>query len=160
MIFGFSKLVIQTGKNLIENKMPEAHWLTRLWREAGKLVVITPEYSPSSQKADYWIPIKCNTDTALFLGLTKILMDEKLYDADYVKKFTDFPLLVRTDTLKRLQPTGYLPDYKLEDISHGASYKIQGLHDDQREIIGDFVVWDSKTNGPKPITRDDVGDKL
>ena len=40
------------------------------------------------------------------------------------------------------------------------SYKIQGLHDDQREIIGDFIVWDSKTNGPKPITRDDVGDKL
>ena len=156
----FSKLVIQTGKNLIENKMPEAHWLTQVMERGGKLVVITPEYSPSSQKADYWIPIKCNTDTALFLGLTKILMDEKLYDADYVKKFTDFPLLVRTDTLKRLQPKDIIPDYKLEDISHGASYKIHGLHDDQREIVGDFVVWDAKTNGPKPITRDDVGDKL
>jgi nitrate reductase alpha subunit len=23
----FSKLVIQVGKNLIENKMPESHWL-------------------------------------------------------------------------------------------------------------------------------------
>ena len=72
------------------------------------------------KKADYWIPIKCNTDTALFLGLTKILMDEKLYDADYVKKFTDFPLLVRTDTLKRPQAKDIIPDYKLEDISHAA----------------------------------------
>ena len=29
-----------------------------------------------------------------------------------------------------------------------------------REIIGDFMVRDAKTNSPKPITRDDVGDKL
>ncbi len=156
----FSKLVIQTGKNLIENKMPEAHWLTQVMERGGKLVVITPEYSPSAQKADYWIPIKCNTDTALFLGITKVLMDEKLYDADYVKKFTDFPLLVRTDTLKRLKANDVFPNYKLEDISHGPSYKIQGLHDDQRELIGDFVVWDAKTKGLKAITRDDVGEKL
>ncbi|MBW7940816.1 MAG: molybdopterin-dependent oxidoreductase, partial [Candidatus Kuenenia stuttgartiensis] len=156
----FSKLLIQTGKNLIENKMPEAHWVTEVMERGGKIVVITPEYSPSAQKADYWIPIRNNTDTALFLGITKILIDNKWYDADYVKKFTDFPLLIRTDTLKRVSPKDIIPNYKLQDISDGPSYHIQGLKDEQREIIGDFVVWDAKSKGPKAITRDDVGETL
>jgi nitrate reductase alpha subunit len=92
------------GKNLIENKMPEAHWLTEIMERGGKLVCITPEYSPSATKADYWIPCRTGiSDTTIFLCMAKIIIDKKWYDADFVKKFTDFPLLVRTDTLKRLR---------------------------------------------------------
>ncbi|MFQ5990681.1 MAG: molybdopterin-dependent oxidoreductase, partial [Candidatus Methylomirabilales bacterium] len=69
----FSKLHIQCGKNLVENKMPESHFFNELMERGAKIVVITPEYSPPAAKADYWIPIRPNTDTALFLGITKIL---------------------------------------------------------------------------------------
>ena len=37
------------------------------------------------------------------------------------------------------------------------SRKVQGLTDEQYRKIGDFVVWDSKSNAPKPLTRDMVG---
>ena len=37
----------------------------------GKIVTITPEYSPPATKSDYWIPIRPATDTALFLGITR-----------------------------------------------------------------------------------------
>ena len=78
------------------------------------------------------------SDTAVFLGITKILLDNNWYDADFVRRFTDFPLLVRTDTLRRLQPQDVQPDYKPKDISGGPSYKVQGLKDEQRAKIGDF----------------------
>ncbi|MBI4288017.1 MAG: molybdopterin-dependent oxidoreductase [Chloroflexi bacterium] len=156
----FTKLHIQMGKNLVENKMPESHFFIEVMERGGKIVVVAPEYSPPATKADYWIPIRPQTDTALLLGISKVLIDEKLYDADFVKKFSDLPLLVRTDNLKRLQPKDVFPGYKNQDISTGPSFKIQGLTPEQREVIGDFVVWDAKTNSPKAISRDDVGDKM
>lgn len=157
----FSKLIISVGKNLVENKMPESHWLNEVMERGGKIVVISPEYSPPSSKADYWIPVRPGaSDTALFLGIAKILIDEKLYDVDFVKKFTDLPLLIRTDTLKRLKAKDVFPGYKNQDITAGPSVKIQGLTAEQREQIGDFVIWDKNSNSPKPITRDDVGEKL
>ncbi len=156
----FSKLMILDGKNLVENKMPESHFFIECMERGAKIVVITPEYSPPATKADYWIPIRPQTDAALFLAITKILIDEKKYNADFVKKFTDWPLLVRIDNLRRLRAHEIFKDYKNQNIKGGPSYKIQGLKDDQREKIGDFVVWDGNSDGPRAITRDDVGDEM
>ncbi|MEE9534283.1 MAG: molybdopterin-dependent oxidoreductase, partial [Acidimicrobiia bacterium] len=156
-----ARLHIQVGKNLVENKMPDNHWFNELIERGGKIVVIAPEYNPPAAKADYWIPIRPGlSDTAIFLYLTKYLIDEKLYDAEFVRRFTDFPLLVRTDTLKRLKPEEVMENYQIADISGGPSYLIQGLTDDQRRRIGDFVVYDQKSGGFKALSRDDVGDRL
>lgn len=157
----FSKLVIQIGKNLIENKMPESHWLNEVMERGGKLVDIAPEYNCPGTKANYWISVRPGlSDTSVLLGVTKILMDEGWYDADFCRKFTDFPLLVRVDTLQRLRPQDLNPQYQSRDISAGPSYKIQGLTNEQRARIGDFCVWDTKRNEAVALTRDDVGEKM
>ena len=44
-----------------------------------------------STKADYWIPVRPATDAALWLGVTRLMMDNKWYDEAFVKRFTDFP---------------------------------------------------------------------
>ncbi len=155
--FRYSKLHIQMGKNLIENKRADNHFFTECMERGAKIVVITPEYSPPASKADYWIPIRPNSDTALLLGITKLMMDENKYDADFVKRFTDFPLLVREDNLKRLQAKDVIKGYAAPDLSAGASFQIHGMTKEQRDRIGDFMVWDTKTNGPKVVTRDAVG---
>ena len=41
-----SKLTIQVGKNLVENKMPESHFFSNVMEQGGKIVTIAPEYSP------------------------------------------------------------------------------------------------------------------
>jgi nitrate reductase alpha subunit len=53
----FCKLVIQVGKNLIENKMPESHWLNEVMERGGKLVDIAPEYNCPATKSNYWIGV-------------------------------------------------------------------------------------------------------
>jgi len=157
----FSKLVIQIGKNLIENKMPESHWMNEVMERGGKLVDIAPEYNCPSTKSDYWIGVRPGlSDTAVLLGVTKILMDEGWYDGDFCRQFTDFPLLVRTDTLRRLRPQEVEANYELKDLRAGPSYKVQGLTDVQRGKVGDFCVWDTGTGRPAYLSRDDVGKQM
>ena len=115
----FSKLNTSWGKNFVENKMPEAHWKLESIERGARIVVITPEYNPTAYRADYWIPVRPQTDAALFLGACKLILDENLQDIDYIKQFTDLPLLVRTDTLavsgparcdRRFQVPGFLQE--------------------------------------------------
>lgn len=156
----FSKLIIMSGKNLVENKLPDAHWFIECMERGGRIVVIAPEYGAPSTKADYWIPIRPASDAALFLGITRVMMDRGWYDETFVKRFTDFPLLVRTDTLARLRADEIFPDYQSSLSKDGASYRVQGLTEEQHAQLGDRVVWDRKTGGPVAVTRDDVGEVL
>ena len=155
-----SRLHIQCGKNLVENKMPESHFFVEAMERGAKIVTITPEYSPPATKSDYWIPIRPATDTALFLGITRWLMENQRYDSDFVKRFTDFPLLVRADTLTRLRAHEVFPGYEAGLSSEGPSFKLHGLKPDQYEQLGDFVIRDSRSGTLQPITRDDVGEAL
>ena len=157
----FSKLIIQIGKNLVENKMPESHWLNETMERGAKIVCITPDYSAPSAKCDYWIGTRPGLgDLALVLGVIRLIIDNGWYDEDFVRRFTDLPLLVRTDTLERLRPEEVLPDYEPKDLRLGPSYRIQGLTDEQRQRIGDFCMWDVKNDQVVAVSRDEVGDNL
>src|SRR5678816_1009424 len=123
----FSKLIIMDGKNLVENKLTDSHWFIECMERGGKIVVIAPEYGPPSTKADYWIPIRPQTDAALWLGITRILIEKKWYDEAFVKQFTDFPLLVRTDNLRRLRAHEVFSGYVSPLSAEGPSMRIQGL---------------------------------
>jgi len=157
-----SGLHISCGTNMVENKMPEAHFFVELMERGGKIVLIVPEYAPGSSKADYWIRVRPGvTDTALFLGITRIMMENQWYDEAFVRRYTDFPLLVRTDTLKRVRANEVFKDHVPQLSKEGPSYRIQNITDEQYAKIGhDFVVIDDRTGSPAPITRDQIGRRL
>ncbi len=155
-----AKLHIQCGKNLVENKMPESHFFIEIMERGGKIVVITPEYSAVSTKANYWIQVRPGcTDTALFLGVTKTMIDNRWYDESFVRAFTDLPFLIRTDTLKRLRAADVFANYQPKLAKDGPSYTWQHLTDEQYGKIGDFVVMD-ESGTPKAVCRDDLGARM
>ncbi|HKZ76245.1 MAG TPA: molybdopterin-dependent oxidoreductase, partial [Actinomycetota bacterium] len=156
----FSKLIIMDGKNLVENKLTDSHWFIECMERGAKIAVIAPEYGPPSTKADYWIPIRPQTDAALWLGVTRLMIENKWYDEAFVKAFTDFPLLVRTDTLKRLRAQDVFPGYRSTLAADGPSMTIQGLTREQHAKLGDYVVWDERSRGLRAVTRDDVGARM
>ena len=145
--FRAAKLRIFLGKNMVENKMPEAHWWIELIERGGKIVNISPEYSPVSQKADYWVPIRPGMDTARLLGVTNILMDERFYDDAFVKRFTDFPLLVRMNTLKLLKASDLIPGYQNARLT-GYSVQVQQIAQALREKWRDLI-----TTTPKELIQ-------
>jgi nitrate reductase alpha subunit len=156
-----AKLHIQCGKNLVENKMPDSHWFIEMMERGGRIVSITPEYSPVSTKCDYWIQVRPGcSDTALFLGVAKWMIDNGWYDARFVKAYTDFPLLLRTDNLQRLHAADVFPDYKPGLKKDGPSYGRQHLTDEQYAKLSDYVVYDEQQKKLLAITRDQMGERM
>ncbi|MFN7972612.1 MAG: molybdopterin-dependent oxidoreductase [Acidobacteriota bacterium] len=155
-----TKLHVQIGKNLVENKRPDSHFFIETMERGAKIVVVSPEYSPPATKSDYWISVRPNADTALLLGIAKILIDNKWYDADFVKKFTDFPLLVRLDNGKRLLAKDLFKGYQDADLDETATHKVLHLHPEERAIVPDHVVFDEKSGKHVALCHADVGEVL
>ena len=153
----FAKLNTSWGKNFVENKMPEAHWKLESIERGARVVVITPEYNPTAYRADYWIPVRPETDAALFLGACKIMFDENMHDHDFCAAYTDMPILVRTDSLQYLDPRDVIKGYKLPDFSKTYSGKVQTLNPAKIARLGGFMVWDTNKNQAVPIHRELVG---
>lgn len=166
-----AQLIIPWGMNWISTKMPDAHWLTEARAKGAKVVSVTVEYSSVASKSDEVVIIRPASDPAFALGLAHVIMEEKLYDEDYIKKFTDLPFLVRMDTLKWLRAEEIFSDFEAPKqrrdtliLKKGkkapSSIKAGGNQCISEELLsawGNFVVWDRKTKSPFPITRDDMG---
>ncbi|HUL57680.1 MAG TPA: molybdopterin-dependent oxidoreductase [Anaeromyxobacteraceae bacterium] len=54
----------------------------------AKLVVVDPRYSSAAMKADFWLPIRPGTDTALLLAWMNVLVTEGLVDREFVERWT------------------------------------------------------------------------
>ena len=54
----------------------------------AKLVVIDPRFTDLAAKADIWLQIRPGTDGALALGLMNVIIEEELYDKEFVDKWT------------------------------------------------------------------------
>ena len=57
------------------------------WSNGAKVIVVDPRFSSVAAKADYWLPIKPGTDTALLLAWINVLISEQRYDGLYVAEW-------------------------------------------------------------------------
>ena len=56
--------------------------------KGGKVVVVNPVRTPLANQADLFIQLNPGTDAALALGVMNILIQEELYDKDFVDNYT------------------------------------------------------------------------
>jgi thiosulfate reductase / polysulfide reductase chain A len=82
--------ILAFGASIVESERPLARNL-RMWgkmrRERAlraKVIVIDPRYSVTAAKADRWIPIKPGTDGALAMAIANVIIDEGLYDKEFI----------------------------------------------------------------------------
>jgi thiosulfate reductase/polysulfide reductase chain A len=61
---------------------------SQAWSNGAKVIVVDPRFSSVAAKADYWLPIKPGTDTALLLAWINVLISEQRYDQAYVEQWT------------------------------------------------------------------------
>jgi len=67
-------------------------------RENGcRFVVIDPKLTDTAPWCDEWIPIKPGTDAAFALGIAHVLIKEKLYDEDFLLRYTNAPQLINVE---------------------------------------------------------------
>ncbi len=166
-----SDLVLVWGMNWITTKMPDAHWLTEARAKGTRVVVIACEYSATASKADDALVVRPGTTPALALGLSQVIVQERLYDEAFVKSFTDLPLLIRMDTLRRLTWQDIEAGARPSDL-HNGSRVLQagekppppGRQVEQlvpaalRGEWGDYTVFDRRTGRVVQVPRDLVGE--
>ncbi len=166
-----SKLIISWGMNWITTKMPDSHWLTEARLKGAKTVAVTVEYSSTASKCDDVVVIRPGTDPAFALGLAQVMIKEKLYNADFVKRFTDLPSLVRLDTLERLKASDVFPNHKDSELKNWTHVVKQGetapptvqqkgvqIPEALAKEFGDFVMWDEKARKPVAVGHDQLGE--
>ncbi|MCC5978492.1 MAG: nitrate reductase subunit alpha [Salinarimonas sp.] len=96
-----SGFLILWGSNVPQTRTPDAHFYTEVRYRGAKSVVICPDYSEASKFADLWVSVKQGTDAALGMAMGHVILKEFHVDrqvdyfTDYVKRYTDMPMLVR-----------------------------------------------------------------
>lgn len=76
------------------------HWIVDLMKRGSEVVVIDPRCTWLASRAKIWLQIRPGTDAALALGFLHVIMDEGLYDEEFVKKWTNASFLVRAEGSK------------------------------------------------------------
>ncbi|MFA4836227.1 MAG: molybdopterin-dependent oxidoreductase, partial [Dehalococcoidia bacterium] len=127
LIEGKTKLIITWGCNPAEMSTRVWRYVRQAQKNGAKLVDIGLIKDPTAQGADWWIQVTPGSDGALALAMIDTIIMEKLYDEEYVAKYTNAPFLVRVDNGKLLRES---------DISsEGAAQNC--------------VVWDTVSRQPK-----------
>lgn len=63
-----------------------------------KTVAIDPRLTADAAKATVWLPVRPGTDVALQLAWIRYILANRLYDEDFVLRWTNMPYLVDCDT--------------------------------------------------------------
>lgn len=64
-----------------------AHWLSDIMQRSTKIVCIDPRLTWIATRADLWLRPRPGTDCALVLGMLNVIINEDLYDHDYVDQW-------------------------------------------------------------------------
>jgi len=63
----------------------------------ASIIVVDPRFSVAASKAKHFLPIKPGTDIALLLAWMNVLIEEDLYDKDYIDRYAiGFEALAKT----------------------------------------------------------------
>jgi nitrate reductase alpha subunit len=98
-----STFLMLWGSNVPQTRTPDAHFMTEVRYKGAKIVTITPDYSEASKFGDIWLAPKQGTDAALALAMGHVILKEfhlsgkSRYFADYCRRYTDMPYLVRLE---------------------------------------------------------------
>ena len=86
--FRDARYIIAWASNIHGNNVHLWPFIAEARRQGAKLVVIDPYRTRTAAVADWYLPIHPGTDAALALAMMHVMINENIYDADYVARYT------------------------------------------------------------------------
>jgi anaerobic selenocysteine-containing dehydrogenase len=83
-----SDCFIAWGSDEAYTSVHSVKFINKARDKGAKLVVVNPHRNPLASQADLFIQLRPGTDAAFALGVARVLIDENLYDKDFVEKYT------------------------------------------------------------------------
>ncbi len=83
-----SRCIVLIGSHIGENlHNSQVQTMIRALDQGATLITVDPRFSVAASKSAHWLPIKPGTDMALLLAWMNVLINEGLYDHDYVARY-------------------------------------------------------------------------
>ena len=95
--------IINSYHNPNVTRIPDAHYLWEAKYNGCRVISVSPDYNPTAIHCDLWINIKPGTDPFMYMSMVNVILNEDLWDKEFVKEQTDLVLLVRDDNGKLLR---------------------------------------------------------
>ncbi len=113
------------GENMHNTQVQE---FAEAIEKGASIIVVDPRFSVAASKAKHYLPIKPGTDLALLLAWMNVLVQEGLYDKDYVQQygfgFEQFVASIQEYTAEWAYPeTGIEPEVIRETAREMARFK-------------------------------------
>jgi len=81
------KCIFLTGTDPFQSWPRVARAVMDCKETGGKLIVVDPRETESTRIADIWLQLRPGTDTALFMSMINVVIEEGLYDKEFVEKW-------------------------------------------------------------------------
>lgn len=86
-----SKYIVLFGWDLLaKTKVVYSNGIVDAKAAGAKVICFNPQYSATARFADEWYPIRPGSDLAVALALIHVLLEENLYNKDFVDNYTNF----------------------------------------------------------------------
>jgi anaerobic selenocysteine-containing dehydrogenase len=95
--FDHANCMLLWGINPQATSPAQARRIARARKRGAKLIVIDPRKNTLAEKADCWLRVKPGTDGELGMAMIHVLLEEDLFDAEFARRWTNAPFLVRCD---------------------------------------------------------------
>lgn len=95
--FQNSDVIMNIGSNSVENHPISSKWLHKAHDNGAKWIVVDPRYTRTAEQADVYCPIRSGTDIAFFGGLYNYIIENDLWQHDYVLAYTNASYLLDPD---------------------------------------------------------------
>jgi len=122
-----SDCIFVIGANPAENHPASMLWVnTARDKREAKLVVVDPRYTRTAATADLYAPIRSGTDIVFLGALINYTIQNKLYNEEYVKYYTNALTLINADFKGPGDLDGLFSGYNAEKRSYDtASWQYQ-----------------------------------
>jgi anaerobic selenocysteine-containing dehydrogenase len=124
--FDNTQCMLLWGINPTATSPAQAVRINRARNRGAKLIVIDPRKTTLAAKADCWLRVKPGTDGELAMAMIHVLLEESLFDAEFARRWTNAPFLVRSDNNQLLTE---------------ADLAAQGKSDG-------WMIWNERSNSP------------
>jgi anaerobic selenocysteine-containing dehydrogenase len=102
--------LILWGYNPSSSRLTHATAAIEAMKRGMRLIVVDPRHAGLAAKADVWLRVRPGADGALALGLANLMLQQGWYDRDFMRRWSNGPLLVRADTGRLLTERDLSPN--------------------------------------------------
>ena len=85
------------GYNPNATRLAHATATVEAVNRGARLIVVDPRRTGIAKKANLWLQVRPGTDAALALGIAHVMIERGWYDREFIRTWTNGPLLVRAD---------------------------------------------------------------